>query len=178
MLRDEAKLIHAVGRIYEAALNPALWRGVLDELCGALNGAACQIYTIDSESRELVQQWDCGLPRQFTDEYRAYYSKLSERNDILLRNPGLSVIYDRMFFDEAEMDRSEMYRWRAGFGFRYFIGGQLLRTDSTLSMVALQRSKRQGHATHPEIEAFAAFRPHLGRALRIQDRLATLEQES
>ena len=178
MLRDEAKMNHTVGRIYEAALNPALWRSVLDELCKELNGAACQIYTIDSRSRELVQQWDCGLPRQFTDEYRAYYSKLSERNDILLRNPGLSVIYDHMFFNEAEMDRSEMYRWRAGFDFRYFIGGQLLRTDSALSMVALQRSKRQGHATQHEIDAFAAFRPHLGRALRIQDRLATLEQES
>jgi len=178
MLRDEAKLNHMVGRIYEASPNPALRRSVLDELCGALNGAACQIYPTDCESRKLVQQWDCGLPRQFTDEYRAYYSELSERNDILLRNPGLSVIYDRMFFDEAEMDRSEMYRWRAGFDFRYFIGGQLLRTDSTLSMAALQRSKRQGHATQPEIEAFAAFRPHLGRALRIQGRLAALEQES
>ncbi len=178
MLRDEAKLNDMIGRIYEAGLNPALWRSVLDDLCRVLNGAACQIYTIDCESRKLVQQWDCGLPRQFTDEYRAYYSKLSERNDILLRNPGLSVIYDRMFFDEAEMDRSEMYRWRAGFGFRYFIGGQLLRTDSTLSMVALQRSKRQGHVTQHEIEAFAAFRPHLGRALRVQGRLADLEQES
>ncbi len=178
MLRDEAQVNHLVGRIYEAALSPARWSGVLDELREALNGAAFQIYTIGSETRELLQQWDSGLPRQFTDEYRAYYSKLSERNDLLLRNPHLSVIYDRMFFDEAEMDRSEMYRWRAGFDFRYFIGGQLLRTDSTLSMAALQRSKRQGHATQPEIEAFAAFRPHLGRALRIQGRLAALEQES
>ena len=178
MLRDEAQVNHMVGRIYEAALNPAQWRSVLDELRGALNGAAFQLYTIDSETKELVQQWDCGLPRQFTDEYRAYYSKLSERNDLLLRNPGLSVIYDRMFFDEAEMDRSEMYRWRAGFGFRYFIGGQLLRTDSTLSMAALQRSRRQGHVTQLEIEAFAAFRPHLSRALRIQGRVAALEQES
>ena len=76
------------------------------------------------------------------------------------------------------MDRGEMYRWRAGFGFRYFIGGQLLRTESTLSMAAVQRSKRRGHATRPEIEDFAAFRPHLGRALQIQGRLAVLEQES
>jgi DNA-binding CsgD family transcriptional regulator len=178
MLRDEAHVNHLVGRIYEAALSPAQWSSVLDELREALNGAAFQIYTIGNETRELIQQWDCGLPRQFTDEYRAYYSKLSERNDLLLRDPHLSVIYDRMFFDEAEMDRSEMYRWRAGFDFRYFIGGQLLRTDSTLSMAALQRSKRQGHATQSEIEAFAAFRPHLGRALRIQGRLAALEQES
>jgi DNA-binding CsgD family transcriptional regulator len=178
MLRDEAQLSHLVGRIYEAALDPALWGGVLDELRGALNGVAFQIYTIDSATRDVVQQWDCGLPRQFTEEYRAHYSKLSERNDLLLRNPDLPVIYDRMFFDEAEMDRSEMYRWRAGFDFRYFIGGQLLRTDSTLSMAALQRSKRQGHATQPEIEAFAAFQPHLGRALRIQGRLASLERES
>ncbi len=178
MLRDEAQANRLVGRIYEAALSPARWSGVLDELRGALNGAAFQIYTIDSETRDVVQQWDCGLPRRFTDEYRAYYSKLSERNDLLLRNPGLSVIYDRMFFDEAEMDRSEMYRWRSGFGFRYFIGGQLLRTDSTLSMAALQRLKRQGHVTQLEIEAFGAFRPHLGRALRIQGRLASLEQES
>jgi DNA-binding CsgD family transcriptional regulator len=178
MLRDEAQVNHLVGRIYEAALSPARWSGVLDELRGALNGAAFLLYTIDNETRDVVQQWDCGLPRRFTDEYRMHYSKLSERNDLLLRNPGLSVIYDRMFFNEAEMDRSEMYRWRAGFDFRYFIGGQLLRTDSTLSMAALQRSKRQGHATQPEIEAFAAFRSHLGRALRIQGRLATLEQES
>jgi DNA-binding CsgD family transcriptional regulator/PAS domain-containing protein len=178
MLCDEAQVNRLVGRIYEAALSPAQWSGVLGELRGALNGAAFQLYTIDSETRDVVQQWDYGLTRRFTDEYHAYYSKLSERNDLLLRNPGLSVIYDRMFFNETEMDRSEMYRWRAGFGFRYFIGGQLLRTDSTLSMAALQRSRRQGHATRLEIEAFGAFRPHLGRALRIQGRLAALEQES
>jgi DNA-binding CsgD family transcriptional regulator len=178
MLRDETQVNHLVGRIYEAALSPARWNGVLDELRGALNGVAFQLYTIDSATRDVVQQWDSGLPQRFSDEYRAYYSKLSERNDLLLRNPDLSVIYDHMFFDEAEMDGSEMYRWRAGFDFRYFIGGQLLRTDSTLSMAALQRSKRQGHATQPEIEAFAVFRSHLGRALRIQGRLATLEQES
>ncbi|MCH8926619.1 MAG: thioredoxin domain-containing protein [Proteobacteria bacterium] len=85
--------------------------------------------------------------------------------------------FDACANDEAEMDRSEMYRWRAGFGFRYFIGGQLLRTDSTLSMAALQRSRRQGHVTQLEIEAFGAFRPHLGRALRIQGRVAALEQD-
>jgi DNA-binding CsgD family transcriptional regulator len=178
MLRDEGQMNWLVGRIYEAALDPTRWSRALEELCGALNGAAFQLYTIDSATREVVQQWDSGLPLRFNEEYRAYYSKLSERNDLLLRNPGLSVIYDRMFFDETEMDRSEMYRWRAGFDFRYFIGGQLLRTDSTLSMAALQRSKRQGHATQSEIEAFAAVRPHLARALRIHDRLAALEQDS
>ncbi len=178
MLCDEAQVNRLVGGIYEAALSPARWHGVMGELRGALNGAAFQVYTIDSETKDVVQQWDSGLPRRFTDEYRAYYSKLSERNDLLLRNPGLPVIYDRMFFNEAEMDRSEMYRWRAGFDFRYFIGGQLLRTDSTLSMAALQRSKRQGHATELDIAGFAAFRPHLSRALRIQGRLAALEQES
>ncbi len=52
MLRDEAHVNHLVGRIYEAALSPARWSGVLDELRGALNGAAFQLYTIDSESRE------------------------------------------------------------------------------------------------------------------------------
>lgn len=178
MLRDEGQVNHLIGRIYEAALSSAQWSGVLDELREALNGAAFQIYTIDSETKDVVQQWDCGLPQRFNDEYRAHYSKLSERNDLLLRNPGLSVIYDRMFFSESEMDHSEMYNWRAGFDFRYFIGGQLLRTDSTLSMAAVQRSRRQGHATQPEIEAFAAFRPHMVRALRIQGRLAALEQES
>ena len=42
MFRDEAQVSHMVGRIYEAALNPVLWRSVLGELCGALNGAAAQ----------------------------------------------------------------------------------------------------------------------------------------
>ena len=77
MLRDEAQVNHLVGRIYEAALSPARWRGVLDELREAVNGAAFQIYTIDNETKDVVQQWDCGLPRRFTDEYRAHYSKLS-----------------------------------------------------------------------------------------------------
>lgn len=178
MLRDEAKANHLVGRIYEAALNPAEWSGVLDELRGALNGAAFQLYTIDSATRDVVQQWDSGLPQRFNDEYRMHYSRLSERNDLLLRHPDLLVIYDHMFFDEAQMDRSEMYRWRARFDFRYFIGGQLLRTSSSLSMAAIQRSKRQGHANQFEIDAFAAIQPHLGRALRIQDRLAALEQDN
>lgn len=178
MLRDKGQVNRLVGRIYEAALDSARWREVLAALCASLNGAAFQLYTIDIETRKVVQQWDYGLPQQFTAEYCAYYSKLSERNDIVLRNPNLTVLYDHMFFDEAEMDRSEMYRWREGFGFRHFIGGQLIRTKTTLSMAAIQRSKREGHASQREIEAFAAFLPHMARALRIQDRIGILAQDS
>ncbi len=58
MLRDEAQVDHLVGRIYEAALSPARWSGVLDELRVTLKGVELQINTIDSATRDVVQQWE------------------------------------------------------------------------------------------------------------------------
>lgn len=177
VLHNEAQLTKIIGRIYEAALDPEQWGSVLGEVCRALDGVAFQMYAIDIESRDVVYHLDHNLPQQYVEEYRDYYTRLSERNDVLLRNRDLAVIYDYMHFSDTEIDRSEMYHWRAGFGIRYFIGGSLLRTESTLAMAALHRSRRQGHADERDIEVYRAIRPHLGQALTIQDKLAGLEYE-
>ena len=150
---------------------------MLCEVTRALDGVAFQMYAIDVESRDVVYHVDHGLPRQYVEEYRDYYTQRSGRNDVLLRNRDLAVIYDYMFFSDSEIERGELYHWRAGFGMRYFIGGSLHRTKSTLAMAALHRSTRQSHADEREIAAYSAKRPHLGRALIIQDQLAALEYE-
>ena len=165
-LRSEAQLSQVIGRIYDAALDPGEWGRSLNACRDLLDGAAMQIYAIDPATRELLFQFDNGLPRRFREEYQAYFSRKSERNKLHLARPDIEIGYDYLFFEVAEIDRHDCYRWRLDFGFRYYLGGPVSRDEDSMVLAALQRTARQGHVGNAEIAAYRLLRPHLAQAVR------------
>lgn len=173
-LRSDAHLSRVIGHIYDAALEPSAWSHALRECGDLLDGAAMQLYAIDTTTRRLLFQFDYGIPKRFSEEYFAYFSRESERNKLHVARPDIDVGYDYLFFDEREIDRHSCYRWRQEFGFRYYIGGPVFRCDDRMVLAALQRSPRQGHVAPAEIAAYRLLRPHLAQAVKIQNRLVDL----
>lgn len=174
-MQGESQSIPLIGRIYDAALEPRCWDRALKDCTDLLSGAAFQLYTIDRESRALLFQVDHGLPERFSNGYREHFSRESERNAIFLNNPDIAFGYDYMFFDERELDTHHGYHWRAQFDFRYYIGGPLFHTETEMAFAALQRSPKQGHVADRQIALYRTLRPHLARAVQIQNRIAGLE---
>jgi len=175
MTDKAAMLDEAIGEIYKAALDSSAWEDALRRCCSYLDGAALQLYAIDPNSRDCLFNAGYGLPREYVDEYNAYFSKQSNRNEFHLNHPEIDVGYDYLMLDERGLDRSACSEWRAKFGFRYYLGGPVIRSDETLIFAAVQRSARQGHPQRPDIEAYRGLRGHLAQALRIQRRLDNLE---
>jgi DNA-binding CsgD family transcriptional regulator len=175
-MTDKAALCNeAINDLYKAALDPGAWENALRQCCSYLNGAALQFYAIDPISRDCLYQRGYGLPAEFIDEYNAYFSKQSNRNEFHLTHPEVDVGYDYLMLDERALDRSECSQWRAKFGFRYYLGGPVLQSDGVLFLAALQRSPKQGHPQRADIDAYRGLRGHLAQALRIQRRLDDLQ---
>ncbi|MCW5746152.1 MAG: helix-turn-helix transcriptional regulator [Alphaproteobacteria bacterium] len=175
MTEKAAMLNEAIGDIYRAALDSGAWENALRQCCSYLDGAALQLYAIDPNSRDCLFHEGYGLPPEYVDEYNAYFSKQSNRNEFHLNHPEIDVGYDYLMLDERGLDRSACSEWRAKFGFRYYLGGPVMRADGTLFLAALQRSAKQGHPQRPDIDAYRGLRGHLAQALRIQRRLDYLE---
>lgn len=175
-MTDKAAMLNeAISEIYKAALDPAAWENALRQCCSYLDGAALQLYAIDPNSRDCLFHEGYGLPPEYVDEYNAYFSKQSNRNEFHLSHPEIDVGYDYLMLDERGLDRSTCSRWRAKFGFRYYLGGPVMRSDEALILAAIQRSAKQGHPQRPDIDAYRGLRGHLAQALRIQRRLDNLE---
>ncbi len=175
MVRDTTALNEVVEEIYNAALDPGGWNAALRRCCSYLGGASLQVYAIDPDSRDCLFQVGHGLPQEYTDEYVEFFSKRSNRNNFHLAHPEVDVGYDYLMMDEHQLDRDECTDWRAKFGFRYYMGGPLLRSDDALFLGAIQRSAKQGHPNKADVEAFRSLRGHLAQALRIQKRLKNLD---
>jgi len=143
--------------------------------CAYLDGAALQVYAIDSASRDCLFQIGHGLCPEYIEEYSAFFSRQSDRNDFHLARPEVDIGYDYLTMDERQLDLSDCSRWRAKFDFRYYLGGPLMRSDGAVYLAALQRSAKQGHPQQADIEAYRGLRGHLAQALRIQGRLNNLE---
>jgi DNA-binding CsgD family transcriptional regulator/PAS domain-containing protein len=174
MTENAAMLNEAISAIYRAALDPGEWENALGRCCSYLNGTALQLYAINSNNRDCLFQQGYGLPAEYIDEYNSYFSRQSNRNEFHLNHPAIDVGYDYLMLDERGLDRSACSRWRAKFGFRYYLGGPVMRSDGTLFLAALQRSAEQGHPQRADIDAYRGLRGHLTQALRVQRRLDNL----
>jgi DNA-binding CsgD family transcriptional regulator/PAS domain-containing protein len=85
------------------------------------------------------------------------------------------LAWDRKFLGEAEMARDPFYAdFLAGLGFRYFISAVLEKTPDKLVVVAVQRTRKQGHVDRQEIALMRRLCPHLQRAYDTATRLKSV----
>jgi DNA-binding CsgD family transcriptional regulator len=89
--------------------------------------------------------------------------------------PGEILLFDYQHEDERSIDRSEYYEWlqEKGQGIRYYLGGRMITADGSDGFLSLAFRKREGHATETQMRLFGLLMPHVSRAIRIGQRLAT-----
>jgi DNA-binding CsgD family transcriptional regulator/PAS domain-containing protein len=72
-MREAEKLSAIIGHIYDAALEPALWDGVLEEAARFANAAAASLYTRDLASKTATVAHQYGLDPQYVQLYMQTY---------------------------------------------------------------------------------------------------------
>jgi DNA-binding CsgD family transcriptional regulator len=174
-MRTERETAELIGAIYEATLTPGARTAAFRGLCAHFDASALQLYAIDKTTRRVLYQAGHDIPDAYSREYAAYYSTISDRNELVIRKLNELVLYDDHISGGDAGRRGEIDAWRRSFGFCYFIAGRLFDSEDVAAVVALHRSEGQGHVDREGIARFRALLPHLRRAFLIESRLAGLD---
>jgi DNA-binding CsgD family transcriptional regulator len=162
------KLDYLIGRFYDAAAAPDLWREVLAEVAevfkaeGAciLPGPNSPLTPTNSESLDeavlygIKHGWYVNSPR-------------AARGVARLSHPG-DLITESMIFSREELDRVPFNaEFVDRFRLRWFIGGLLVPDPSSPAVFSIERRKDQQPFSSEELEVVRSIVPHLQRAGRI-----------
>lgn len=161
-----------IDRIYEAAVFPDLWPGVLHDisrLSGCFGGilfttAAREItrWTSSYEARSLFQD--------FLANREAQEENIRLKHGIAAKHHGF--FGNHQLYGRAEMDRSAIYTdffFPRGLG--YAAGSVLPMPNGDTAVFNLERRYSDGPVSSEEIARLDAVRPHLARAAALSTRL-------
>ena len=114
---------------------------------------------------------DVGINPQCSAEYEAEYAAICPRLRYGQRYPAARIFFDDQLGGGRFIDTNEWYAWLAKYDLRYFLAGFLYDHEYGRGVIALQRTKSEGHVERQEIELFSHLLPHLQRAAQISRRL-------
>lgn len=175
IVRSEDDLLDLVGRIYDAAIDPALWPGVLTDISDATGSAGINLVIADKHSSKVTTQIPARLSDDGVEDYEKYYCFIDPRIDYYLSNPNVIYVYDYMFTNEDDMNRSEYYSWLSSLGLRYFLAATLLDDDDAIAWASLQRTPREGHVDDEHVRLFEDISRHLRQSVVIAQRFSHRE---
>jgi DNA-binding CsgD family transcriptional regulator/PAS domain-containing protein len=158
-----------VGDIYDAALDPARWRGVLCDLRDFVGGSAAWVFSKDTSTKSLNIYYDCGgVDPHYLQLYRDQYAKLDPlTGGQVLAEIGRPIsTADIMAVDEFERTRF-CQEWRRPQGFIDFGTAALDRTATGAALFGVFRQQRQGLVDDDMHRRKRQIVPHIRRAVLI-----------
>jgi DNA-binding CsgD family transcriptional regulator/PAS domain-containing protein len=169
-------------KIYAAAADPALWEEVLSAIADFGDSAGAVLHIMPKVDGAAIRSYlGAGAREAYAPDnvelWLRDYAALCPRLMAGARWPDRDFIVDQMILSEAEMDRDPVYQWYGEHGLRYFVGSMLPEMDTMRAAWSLQRTRAEGHAQQPQIEAFLIIKRHLSHALQLAAKLGTLEQQ-
>lgn len=169
-------------KIYAAAADPALWEEALSAIADFGDCAGAVLHILPKHGDALIHSYlGAGAREAYSPEnveiWVREYAAICPRLMAGARWPDREFIVDHMILSEAEMDRDPVYEWYGEHGLRYFVGSMLPDTETMRAAWSLQRTRAEGHAQQPQIEAFMVIKRHLAHALQLAAKLGTLEQQ-
>lgn len=164
-----------VGLVYEAALEPALWREALDELADHVSADAWHLLGWDA----LIGAGTLGVISdptfsEATERYNAYYGAVDPRRKLAANSTG-TVIACHHHFDEHFVSGSEFYQdFFLPVGLHYSMGASLHQGQSLEYQIGLLRERERAPFDPDQVAWLARLLPHLGRAFCLVERGQTV----
>ena len=150
--------------IYDTVLDPAAWPEALRsvrELIGGAGGVAFQLRHGSGAITFWVSE-NLGTADQDND-YVKHLNSIAPRIGPGFTDPPGVPSWDYRIIEEREMDRHEFYDGIERLsGVRYFVGMRPVVIDNESLLVAVNRTRKQGHFDEKEIALYAQVAPHIG----------------
>lgn len=174
---SDEDVLRLISRVYEAALDSALWPRVLVELTDAVGGSQAMmgIHDVSNRSTAVI------APRMSAEDLASYRDHWA-RDDILWHRTNSArvgrILEAERFAPREEFVRTPIYNeWHRPLGIGVAgLGVNLFVEDGVPAVCGIKRPAHRDAFSREETAVFAAVAPHLVRAAEIQRRLQELEQ--
>jgi DNA-binding CsgD family transcriptional regulator len=180
---SEAALHELIGMIYEAAVDLDRWPAFLGRFAQAMNAGGTMIWVHDFDGNrtklDVTPMSFASAIRfdpAFLESLTTYYSDRNVwvQNETQLK-PGVPV-NSSMLYPDRDLPQTEWYNdWLRPQGYRYAIGGLVLREANLAVKFTCLRTEKLGEYGPKELWFYAQLLPHLRRACAIYRRLATTQ---
>jgi DNA-binding CsgD family transcriptional regulator len=165
--RDD--LLAALESIHAAGLDERQWPAALSAVTNLLGAVAATFEEFAKTPLQHRAFHTFGLPPLRELEYVDQYIACSPRIPAGLTWQTGRVAWDYQILDEAAMRRDIFYsEFLPRCGLRYSLAAVLRHTPDEFTVVAAQRSAKQGHVDRGEIRLMRQLLPHLQQAARLR----------
>lgn len=175
MDHSEPPLSRLIGHLYDAAIDPALWPGTASRIAEALGSVSAVVKLHGADAQ--VSLLECTDNLVVSEPQRAWADDWHRRDLWVERSVayGMSrVITDEDLVTREEQQRSGFYQeWLRHLGIHHLLGAVFPAAEGAVGVLGIHRSRCAGAYTVPERRQAALLLPHLQRALRLGQRLAT-----
>jgi DNA-binding CsgD family transcriptional regulator len=164
--------LQTIDAVYAGGLDTALMPEALKATSFLLGSVGATLEVISKPQKRPIGFWSAGLPDVSRAQYIEHFASLNPRIPLTLGQRAGDVAWDRQLFDEGQMKRDPFYsEFLPQLGLRYFVSIVLEQSADTLAVVAVQRSRKQGHVEKREINLMRRLYPHYQRAYDLAMRL-------
>jgi DNA-binding CsgD family transcriptional regulator len=158
-----------IGDIYDAALDPALWDGVLPKARALIGGCAAALFSKDATRKSLnVHYDDGGLDPRYKQLYFDKYVKLDPTTTGHVFAEIGQPISTADLFPVGEFRDTRFYReWSQPQGLADFVCAVLDKTATSAAMFGVFRHERDGPVDEETRRRMRLIVPHIRRAVLI-----------
>lgn len=179
---NESQYDNLVGKIYDAAVMPALWPVFLEQLSDVFESRGTALYLVDFASRSITCRSDeisfiqsVRIDPETAVSYERYYSKVNVWFEDSRDLPEGQLITTDRLFPVRELVRTEWYNdWLKPQGYFHAMIGHLLKRDTLAVRLSIFRSRQQPFSAD-ETALFARLAPHLRRSCMIHKKFSELK---
>jgi DNA-binding CsgD family transcriptional regulator len=177
---NEEKLDESIALLYEAAVNPALWRSSLTRFAEQVGAQAFHMFTWDRRAQHpLMAMVSHDHLFERIRLYDEYFHKVDPFLDRLLNRPLGQLLASQDLFDDRFVRRNEYFQdFLISSDFCWAAAGVIEVGTNVGATLALVRSHDNGRFSSEELERAKRLWHHFGRATALFVQTEQLRQKS
>jgi len=167
-MEESARLSNLIGDIYDAALEPALWTGVLEKAGNFVGGSGASIFSQDAVRKEGNAFYQFGVDAHYVQLYFDKYVKFDPLSAAYLMLTIGEVSSSSIIIPPAEFFETRFYReWVRPQGWIDNVVSILDKSPTSIGAFIVFRHQRDGLADDNARSRLRLITPHLRRAVLI-----------
>src|SRR3954453_4442265 len=166
---SEAELLSEIaGAIYDAALDPMSWRGVLERIMGFVGGQSIGLGGIDTVSKDLNVCYTFGCDPYYLQLQRDTYIKLDPTAALIFSPPEQVVTITDLMPYEEYLDPRFYREWAQPQGWVDSANAVLDKSVTSFALLSVYRHAASGLVDELMRRRMRLVVPHVRRAVMIR----------
>jgi len=176
---DQLNLLSVVELLYDSVIDEAKWPVALQSLADFSSGHGAFHIISDPPSGTIVHSMSVGIDLRVNQHYLQYYAAKDVRIPPAIPYAVGQVVTEATLLDRRTYERSELFgELLSPFDIPHIMAAWLTKSTTAFEAVVIQGSRRHGAFERDELDKCSRIVPHLLRAVRMRDLLASARQSN